>query len=203
MPTLTVLALHGFSRRPQHLTSFSEACRRRGWACVRPSLAPRWMPVLMNNRRHLDQVADRLVSSGRLTGPIVIVGHSAGAAAGSWMAPVMIGQGVDVRGLVYVDGNDSPNHLIEQAWPDLDELAIRGVMAPPSPCNRQGRLSRYLQERRPGSVVVVPRAGHGDLEGRSSSVYRWACGDAGDPGTWHAVQLATLDAIEDLDRRNR
>jgi pimeloyl-ACP methyl ester carboxylesterase len=190
----TVLALHGFTRGPRHLAAFSEACQRRGWACVRPAVAPRLLPVLMNDRRHLDRVARRLVESGRLVGPVVIVGHSAGAAAGTWMAPRLIDAGVDVRGLVYVDGNDSPNHLIERAWSEVVNIPIRAVMAPPSPCNRKGQLTQFLEERRPGSVEVIPGAGHGDIEMTGASIYRRACGDCSGVAEWKAVQTAVLAA---------
>ena len=192
----TVVALHGFTRAPRHLASFSEACQRQGWNCVRPALAPRFLPVLMNSRNHLDHLAERLVDSGRLAGPVVIVGHSAGAAAGSWIAPRLIDRRVDVRGLVYVDGNDSPNHLIEQALPRLDSLPIRAVMAPPSPCNRQGRLSRLLEARRPGSVEIIPGAGHGDIEMLGAAVYRRVCKDTSEVGEWHVVQAAVVRAVE-------
>ncbi len=198
---VTVVALHGFTRQPRHLAAFSEACQRRGWDCVRPALAPRWFPVLMNDRRHLTRVVERLVRSGRLTGRVVVVGHSAGAAAGSWMTPVLAESGVDVRGLVYVDGNDSPNHLIERAWPRLANVPIRAIAAPPSPCNRQGRLSDFLEQRRPGCVVVVPGSGHGDIEMLGAEVYRRMCGDTSRASQWRAVQGAVLDAVTDvLDR---
>lgn len=194
----TVLALHAFTRGPQHLTAFSEACNQRGWTCIRPALAPRWFPVLMNDRRHLDRVADRLVRAGSLAGPVVIVGHSAGAAAGSWITPTLIEAGVKVAGLVFVDGNDSPNHLIERAWSDLVTVPIRAVMAPPNPCNRHGRLTTFLDARRPGSAVVIPDAGHGDIEMTGATVYRRACKDRSSAATWAQVQHAVLGCIEEL-----
>lgn len=193
-----VLALHGFTRGPQHLAAFSEACQRRGWACLRPAVAPRWMPVVMNSRAHLDHLAKRLVDSGRLKGPVVIVGHSAGAAAGSWMTPRFITAGVDVRGLVYVDGNDSPNHLIERVWSGLAAVPIRAVMAPANPCNRDGQLTSFLEQHRPGSVLVITGAGHGDIEMSRTTMYRGFCGDDSDPGTWKTVQQATLAAVADF-----
>lgn len=194
----TVLAIHGFTRGPQHLAAFSEACQRQGWACIRPAVAPRLLPVLMNSRRHLDQVARRLMDSGHLAGRVVLVGHSAGAAAASWMAPRFVAAGVDVRGLVYVDGNDSPNHLITRAWNDLASLPIRAVMAPPNPCNRHGKLASFLDAQRPGSIEVIPGAGHGDIEKSGSAIYRRACGDSSGPGQWKAVQEAVLSAACDL-----
>jgi pimeloyl-ACP methyl ester carboxylesterase len=199
---VTVVALHGFTRKPEHLAAFSEACRRRGWTCVRPALAPRWFPVLTNNRRHLTRIAHRLIKSGRLTGRVVVVGHSAGAAAGSWMTPVFLAAGVDIRGLVYVDGNDSPNHLIERAWPGLSNVQIRAVAAPPSPCNRHGRLTDFLEQHRPGCVVVVRGAGHGDLEMTGAEVYRRLCGDVSRAPQWREVQTATLAAVVELNGGN-
>lgn len=198
---MTVVALHGFTRKPENLAAFSEACQRRGWNCVRPALAPRWFPVLTNNRRHLTGIAQRLIRSDRLTGQVVVVGHSAGAAAGSWMTPVFLAAGVDVRGLVYVDGNDSPNHLIERAWPGLANVPIRAVAAPPSPCNRHGRLTDFLELHRPGCVVVVPSSGHGDIEMSGAQIYRRTCGDSSRAPQWRVVQGAVLDAVTDvLDR---
>jgi len=106
-----------------------------------------------------------------------------------------VASGVEVRGLVYVDGNDSPNHLIERAWPGLADIPIRAVMAPPSPCNRQGQLADWLRSRRPGSVEAIAGAGHGDIEMLGAGVYRWACGDIDDPQRWRSVQGAVLDAV--------
>jgi hypothetical protein len=114
------------------------------------------------------------------------------------MAPRFVAAGVDVRGLVYVDGNDSPNHLITRAWIDLASLPIRAVMAPPSPCNRGGQLARYLQAQRPGSVQVIPGAGHGDIEMSGAAIYRRACGDSSGPAQWKAVQEAVLVVVDEL-----
>jgi pimeloyl-ACP methyl ester carboxylesterase len=192
-----IVLLHGFTRGPEHLAALAAACTQRGWSCVRPPLAPVWAPVLMNSRRHLDRVGARLAP--RLTGrPVVVVGHSAGAAAGSWLATRWVGQGVDVRGIVMVDGNDSPNGLIQASWPSLDGIGVRGVLAPPSPCNREGRLERFLEERRPGCTVVIPGSGHGDIEQVASAVYRWACRDASTDDVRRTVLVAALDAVDDL-----
>lgn len=194
----TVVALHAFTRGPQHLSAFADACRREGWTCVRPVVAPRWLPILTNSPRHIARVAKRLIASGRLDTPVVIVGHSAGAAAGAWMTPILRSAGVDVVGLVFVDGNDSPNHLIERSWAELSDVPIRAVMAPPNPCNRRGRLTAFLEGRRPGSTVTVPGSGHGDLEMLGAGVYRRACGDCSGPSQWRKVQQEVIDAIRTL-----
>lgn len=194
---MIVIALHGFTRGPQHLSALADACSSRGWSCIRPQVAPRWLSVQMNSRRHLDGLAAELAraSAGQ---PVVIAGHSAGAAAGSWIAMRLLEAGIDLRGLVYIDGNDSPNHLLEKAWPSLEAVPIRAVLAPPSPCNRQGRLAVYLDVHRPGSYVVIPGSGHGDIEIHESAVYRRACGDDSSPQTKASVLAAVIDAIAGL-----
>jgi hypothetical protein len=151
----------------------------------------------MNSRRHLDALAAELtrVCAGQ---QVVIAGHSAGAASGSWIAMRFLEAGIDLRGLVYIDGNDSPNHLLEKAWPSLEGLPILAVLAPPSPCNRQGRLAAYLDEHRPGSYVVIPESGHGDIEIHESQIYRRACGDDSSPATKADVLAAVIDAIAEL-----
>lgn len=196
---LVVVALHGFTRGPEHLNALAGACAERGWASVRPRLAPSWAPVLMNSRRHLCIVAERLAP--RLSGhPVVVVGHSAGAAAGSWLAARWAAEGLDLRGIVMVDGNDSPNGLIMASWPALEGLGVRGVLAPPGPCNRDGRLQRFLDEKRPGSTVVIPGSGHGDIEQDDSAVYRWACRDASTHHTRRMVLAAVMDGVDELAR---
>lgn len=194
---MIVIALHGFTRGPQHLAALAHACEQQGWSCLRPQVAPRWLAIRMNSRRHLDRLAAELarVCAGQ---PVVITGHSAGTAAGSWIAMRMLESGIDVRGLVFIDGNDSPNHLMERAWPSLGSVPIRAVLAPPSPCNRHGRLQAFLDERRPGTYVVIPASGHGDIEISDSVVYRRACGDDSSAQTKAAVLDAVIDAIGSL-----
>lgn len=166
----------------------------RGWSTVRPALAPSWLPVLMNSSRHLDRIGDRL--QARLSGrTVVVAGHSAGAAAGAWLAARWVAQGLPVAGLVLVDGNDSPTGLLARAWPGLEDVPVRAVLAPPSPCNRDGRLERFLAEHRPGAAIVVPDSGHGDIEGSPSAVYRWACGDDTSADVRTIVLAEVLEAV--------
>ncbi len=194
---MIVLALHGFTRGPQHLDAFAKACAEQGWSCLRPELAPRWAPILMNSTRHLNAIARRIAP--RLQGEsITIVGHSAGAAAGSWLATQLLQQRIEIKGIVMVDGNDSPNHLMKKAWTELQSTAIRAVLAPPSPCNRQGELEKFLQKNRPGSVTVIPGSGHGDIEVSPSQMYRRVCGDNSTAETKQEVLLAVITAIKDL-----
>lgn len=185
----TVVALHGFTRRPQDLERLAGACAAAGLACVRPSLAPRWMPALYMNRSHLRGVARRLVDGGITSA--VLVGHSAGAAAACYLAEHLARIGVEIRGVVLVDGVESPNHLIASSLPHLREVPVAAVLAPPSPCNRSGALERMLVKNPWVDVTVVPGAGHGDIEGVGIPIYRRACGDDSDKATADEV-LATV-----------
>ena len=63
MTTPAVVALHGFTRSPQNLQRLADACSARGWACVRPTLAPRLLPALYMDRRRLTGLAGRLAPS--------------------------------------------------------------------------------------------------------------------------------------------
>lgn len=194
---MLILALHGFTRGPQNLDGFAVACHEQGWMCFRPKLAPRSVPVLMNSRRHLNALTRSLVPAVQGQ-PVTIVGHSAGSAAGSWIATQLIEQGMQVIGIVMVDGNDSPNHLIEQSWAALADIPIRAVLAPPSPCNRQGLLQKYLDENRPGCVTVIPGSGHGDIELLPSQMYRKVCGDSSTPETKQRVLAAVISAVKEI-----
>ena len=176
-PRGTALLLHGFTRSPEDLADLSAGCLALGARTLRPGLGALWWPTSTNNAGFLTRVADDV--AGRVAdGPVVVVGHSAGASAGAWVAARLRQRGVEVTTLVLVDGVESPTHLIERAWPGLSGVRVLAACAPPSRCNRGGALARWLAGRvAPDHVVVVPDAGHGDIEGPSRAVYRWACGD--------------------------
>lgn len=191
--TPLVIALPGFTRGPRHLERLAAACNAAGLDCVRPELAPRWLPVLYMDQRRLRGIAERL--TGRAGGrPIVVAGHSAGAAAGAYLAVEMQRRHADVRGLVLIDGVDSPTHLIERHLPELAGR-VAAVLAPASPCNRSGALERYLADRPEVRVRVIDGAGHGDIEGPGIGIYRRACGDASDEATAAQFLSAVIDAI--------
>jgi len=195
----TVVALPGFTRGPGHLDRLARAVNDVGLPCVRPALAPRWMPILYMSRSRLRDVARRLVDGG--VSSAVIVGHSAGAAAGTYLAAYLRDIGVDVRGLVLVDGVDSPNHLIASSLPQLHDVPVAAILAPPSPCNRNGALQRSLLDVPGVQVAVIDGAGHGDIEGAGRGVYRRACGDTSDADTADAVLRSVVGAIVTFVRR--
>ncbi len=180
-PIGTVVLLHGFTRSPRHLDLLSAGCVAAGARTLRPALGSLWWPTSTNNPAHLDRVA-AAVRTQLAPGPVVVVGHSAGAAAGAWLAAGLLAAGVPVTRLVMVDGVESPSGLIRRAWPRLSGLAVRAVCAPPSRCNRHGALAAWLAGRDDGvdaQVDVIEGSGHGDIEGPSQAIYRWACGDDG------------------------
>jgi pimeloyl-ACP methyl ester carboxylesterase len=170
---------------------------------VRPALGSLDWSRSTNNAAYLTRVARRLTP--RLSGgPVALVGHSAGAAAASWMATELLDAGADVRGLVYVDGVESPTRLIERSWPRLAGLPVRAACAPPSRCNRQGRLAEWLSSA-PGDVecVVIEGAGHGDVEGPTSAVYRYACGDESSDQARAALLGLVVGWVAELLTRDR
>jgi pimeloyl-ACP methyl ester carboxylesterase len=186
--------LHGFSRQPRHLRLLSETLNAAGVATVRPTLSAWDWSHGINNSGYLGEVARRL-QRGLPSGPVVVVGHSAGAAAGAWIAAELREYGVDVRRLVMVDGVESPAGLIRRAWPRLASVDVVDVTAEPSRCNREGALVTWLQAQdRRVTITPVPGAGHGDIEGDESAIYRWACGDQSSPQTRAAVLTAVVNA---------
>lgn len=107
---------------------------------------------------------------------VVIVGHSAGAAAGARLAAALLTSGASVRGLVFADGVENPTRHIEHAWPTVGALPVRMVAAPASACNREGALTHWLGSRLDGVFgVLIADSGHGDVEGEPHLVYRVAC----------------------------
>ncbi|MBI1350691.1 MAG: hypothetical protein GC156_06190 [Actinomycetales bacterium] len=191
---MTVVALPGFTRGPRNLDAFASECAAAGLACVRPSLAPRWIPVLYMVPSRLRRMATSL--GGRLTGPVIVAGHSAGAAAGSYLAARVRQADVDLRGLVLIDGVDSPNRLIAKSLPALEGLRVAAVVAPPSPCNRHGALDSSLAQFPWVRRWFVPGAGHGDIEGAGLHIYRRACGDTSDEATANRFRASVMEAVQ-------
>lgn len=153
----------------------------------------------MNRRPVVAELADHLrpLLDGQ---PLAIVGHSAGAAAGACLAAHLIETGVEVSGLVFVDGVESPTRHVSNAWSSISACDLRVVAAPASPCNRNGELVRWLTPRMVGEFgVEVAGSGHGDIEGEPHRVYRLACRDHSSDETrarvMHHVVAATLRVV--------
>ena len=195
----SAVLLHGFTRGPRDLRVLSSALTRHGIATVRPSLSAwDWLHGI-NNSRYLTTVAAR-ISRGLPAGPVVVVGHSAGAAAGAWIAAELVARSVAVRRLVMVDGVESPAHLVRRAWPRLESVDIVDVCAPPSRCNRNGELADWLAAQdRAVRLLTVDGSGHGDIEVVPSPIYSWACGDDSTDETKQRVLHTVVDlSVEGL-----
>ena len=199
----SAVLLHAFTRGPQHLRVLSSTLTRRGVATVRPSLSAWDWRHGINNSRYLTSVADR-ISRGLPGGPVVVVGHSAGAAAGAWIAAELLARAVPVRRLVMVDGVESPAHLIRRAWPRLEPVDIVDVCAPPSRCNREGELAAWLSsQERDARLVMIEGSGHGDIEVAPSAIYSWACGDDSTDETKQRVLHTVVDLVVDALTQDR
>jgi pimeloyl-ACP methyl ester carboxylesterase len=207
-PIGTVVALHGFTRQPEHLGALAHSCVESGITCVRPALAPRWAPLVIASPILVQRTAERLASAlAVLPAPVVLVGHSAGAAAACWIGATWMQADSAGRpalaGIVLVDGVDSLTGLIRRSIPSLDAIPMRAVLAPPNPCNRHGALSGYLATHRPGISEVIDGSGHGDIEGEERWVYTRACGNRSAPETRTRViakvtDLARLMLLDEL-----
>lgn len=180
-PRGTLLALHAFSRSPRHLRGFARLFVERRARVLLPHLRAWWWPESTNNVGHLTKVAD-LVAEARSEGPVVVLGHSAGAPAGAWIAARLLDRGLPVTEVVFVDGVESPVRSLERSWPHLEHVRITAICGPPSRCNRGGALAAWL-ERAPHAadppleVEMLPDLGHGDIEGQGVGFYARFCGD--------------------------
>jgi Lipase (class 3) len=146
-------------------------------------------------RRHLRSIASRIQASFHEY-QIVLVGHSAGAASATFIADVLSNSDIQVKGLVYADGVDSPNRLIAKYLGRLDDLRVSAVLAPPSSCNRQGKLEHRLISHPRVEVNVIQGAGHGDIEGSGVQVYRKFCADTSTEEVAHEFRQALIRQIE-------
>lgn len=198
--TGTVVLLHGFSRSPERLADIAMMCRSLGADVVAPHLSAWWWPTSTNNTRHLTRLADRVAEDA--SGPIVVIGHSAGGAAGAWITAALERADAEVGMLVLIDPVESPVRSIRRSWSALEHVAITVIVGAPSPCNRQGAFSRWLAEQRHArvpalEVVQMPLMGHGDIEGAGIGVYVRLCGD--DPAA--PARVALLDFVRQAVER--
>lgn len=173
-----VVALHGFTRSPEHLDELARGCTRSGLACLRPLLAPSLDPMRIGRPRAIERIADLLADSiCGFDGPVVLLGHSAGAAAACWIARTWrkAGTARTLAGLVLVDGVDGVTRLLDRSIDDLDGVPMVALTAEPGRCNRQGALAGFLDCKRPGVTLRILGAAHGDIEGEDRWVYRLGC----------------------------
>lgn len=172
----------------------------------------------MNAVTHVRALADGLMTlPGILDGPLVLGGHSAGAAVVVAMADHLADRGVRVRGLVLIDGVDNRAHMAYRVLRSTTLLQMTPVMlidGEPSRCNQYGDLTRTLLAEGPGVMGWrVHGAGHGDVErwipgapgvpeardadrrARPRLAYRIACGDASSNAVAERVQVLSATSI--------
>ena len=186
-----------FTRSAAELSGFVAKLTDSGFDARAITLAPRALPTLYCYRRHLRAIANAICEDNP-NRPIIVMGHSAGAAAATYVAQQLMSLESDIRGVVLIDGVDSPNHLIAKSLPLLDKVNVGAVLASPSPCNRHGLLGRQLATYPLVRVMHVPGAGHGDIEGNESPVYRRVCGDRQDPQTMAEFQNAVIGMAQQM-----
>jgi pimeloyl-ACP methyl ester carboxylesterase len=191
-PTWAIV-IHGFTRSARHLQGVADALAEHGISTIRPELGSLNWFRSVNNDRYLDHVAQFL---REYTPPgAVIVGHSAGAAAGAYLAPAL----ESCAGLVMVDGVDNPTHHIHQSWPVISQMPVIAICAPPNPCNRHGLLARHLREWGfSGLGGVVRGSGHGDIEDGEPPVYRVVCRSRSTPVTKELVRELVVWSVGDI-----
>ncbi len=189
-----VIVFPGFTRTADRLKLFVGEVQRSGFDCTAITLAPTYFPVLYMDKRHLRSITRRITVKFPAR-PLVLVGHSAGAAAATFIASELQKGGADLAGLIYADGVDSPNHLISRYLPRLQGVSIRAVLAPPSACNRHSRLEKYLATQPQVEVRVIPGAGHGDIEGAGIPVYQKMCRDESTVAVAQEFRRALIDDI--------
>lgn len=192
-----VLVFPGFSRSPSHLQLFTAELQGSGYDAVAVKLAPRWLPFMYMNRRRLARIAKALIQKYSHR-EFVIIGHSAGAAAASFIAIQFLSRGANVKGLIFADGVDSPNRLIAESMRSLGQLPVTAVIATPSPCNRDGLLARDLAHYPNVRMVMIPDAGHGDIEGAGIFIYRKICKDTSTAGVASTFRKALLQALDEI-----
>lgn len=190
------MLMHGFGRRPHHLDGVTAHLTSMGARVLRPSLSAWWWPTCTNNTRYLDRVA-RAVAGPCGEGPVVVLGHSAGAAAGAWVAARLVEDGCDVRTLVLIDGVESPVRAISRSWSGLQGVPVVAICGDPGPCNRRGALGEWLGQHHADhprlEIRRLPGMGHGDVEGAGIGIYVRVCRD--DP---RAPQRGRL--MEEIER---
>lgn len=190
-----------FTRCAADLGGFTTELRTHGFEASAVTLAPKVFPVLYCVKSHLDAVAGEIAQKYAHRS-VVLLGHSAGAAAAAYVASVLRKSLVQIRGVIFIDGVDSPNRLIAKSLPSLEGYSIGAVLAPPSPCNRRGALQKFLTGFPRADVAVIPGAGHGDIEGGDKKIYRLACGDRSDAVTAERFTTAVISMALEFARAN-
>jgi len=195
-----VIVFPGFSRTASNLTLFTRELDQSHFETVAISLAPRLIPFMYMSKPHLRRVSADIAReySNR---KIVLIGHSAGAASATYIAYQLRLVGIDIMGLIFADGVDSPNHLISKYLPALGNTEIAAILAPPSPCNRNGLLAHTLHSFPGIDIQIIPGAGHGDIEGAGVRIYQKFCKDQSTQAIAMDFREAIIHTLEKISGR--
>lgn len=168
---LVVALFAGFTRPHTALNSLAISLRDAGFATEQPEICRRWWPLDYLSEHRQRMVAMRL-RTGHPRAVFILVGHSAGAAAACGVARFL---GSAVRGIVSVDGVDSPTRSIRSTLSNLSApfVALCGAS---SSCNRHGALCRELSGRPGVQVLDCSWMPHGAVEPPGTVLYERVCG---------------------------
>ncbi len=181
-----VLLMHGFARGPRVLDELVADLVAAGARVVRPHIRSFKRKSGMTDPGFIAAAAEASLTVLRGTGPLVLIGHSAGGASAAHAAGHLIAQGVAIEGVVLVDPNEGMSPMLVPALPAIvakDVRALRLAAAEPGRCNRQGLTPRLVAEEVPGFVGLRMVGGtHCEIEGTAADVVcRRLCGGASDP----------------------
>lgn len=190
-----VLLMHGFARGPGVLDELVDDLTAAGCRVVRPRIKSFARGGGMTDPAFIAAAAESALAVLPGSGPLVVVGHSAGGAGAAHAAGHLATREVAVSGLVMIDPNEAMTPMLLPALPSIindDERVVRVVAAEPGRCNRQGLTPRLVARQVPGSVVLRMVGGtHCEIEGSAADlVCRGLCGGASDP-----VRAARLRAL--------
>lgn len=158
----------GFTRPNSALDPLAQALRLAGVEVQQPQLTRRWWPVDYMSSGRQRRVAGEIRGS---CAPVILVGHSAGAAAACGVASMLD----EVQGIVMVDGVDSPRHHIRRYLDSSTRPSpITALCGAPGPCNRYGALCHLLAGRGI-HIENYPWMSHGAIEPPGTSVYERLC----------------------------
>lgn len=184
-PVGRILLLHGFGRGPAALDRLADALARDGFWVMRPHLRSRPGKGGINDVEVMSALGFAVAAWRPTAGPLVVVGHSAGGAVAMRAAAQLVQGGATVHGVVLLDSNGNIERIMEPSLAVLVRagVPVRTVAAAPGPCNRQGKIARWLAEQDLGFTGVALTSGtHCDAEDdKADATCRLLCGGAVNP----------------------
>lgn len=164
----TLLVRPGFTRRCEHLAGTLRALARDTlWQvqCLQPE---------PGDGAGLADLAHHLAAQRQ---PLLLAGHSAGAAWAAALAAEAVRAGAPVAGLLMLDPVPAAGFDAALATLVAHAVPLRAWVAPRQACNAQGAARALLAARGATPVEAPPGATHADAEGEDTdALAAWACG---------------------------